>query len=198
VVLVLALVLSGGPAFLFHGRFGGSDTTSGRIDTWKQVATDWRHAGWAEKLFGDARTSRAVVTRINDGSPPQGPRRKLNTDNAAVGALRRGGVLGVLAFLVGLGLLVWHAVRGGWPLGRSGTGAPPAWFTIAALSAVPTIATEDWLLGGTNGGLWILLLAGEAYVVFGSGRPAGYGTVGAAGSGASSSAVTPALGGSPR
>ncbi len=25
------------------------------------------------------------------------------------------------------------------------------------------IATEDWLLGGTNGGLWILLLAGEAW-----------------------------------
>jgi hypothetical protein len=115
------------------------------------VATDWRHAGWAEKAFGDTRTSRAVVFRADDGAPPGAPRLKLNTDNAAVGALRHGGVLGVLAFLLGLALLIRHALR-----------RPPDWFTIAALAALPTIATEDWLLGGTNGGIWILLLAGEA------------------------------------
>ena len=103
--------------------------------------------------FGDARTSRAVVIRLNDGAPPQGPRMKLNTDNAAVGALRRGGVLGVLAFLLGLLLLVRNALRR----------PRAAWFVIAALAVLPTIATEDWLLGGTNGGLWILLLAGEAW-----------------------------------
>jgi len=127
------------------------------VDTWRQVATDWRLAGWAEKAFGDARTSRAVVIRLNDGAPPQGPRMKLNTDNAAVGALRRGGVFGVLAFLLGVALLAWHALRR--PRGRPRA----AWFVIAALAALPTIATEDWLLGGTNGGLWILLLAGEAW-----------------------------------
>jgi hypothetical protein len=153
VVLALVLVLSGGKGFLFRDRFGGNDVTSGRVDTWRQVATDWRHAGWAEKAFGDARTSRAVVIRLNDGAPPQGPRMKLNTDNAAVGALRRGGVLGVLAFLAGLALMLRNALRR--------PGAAP-WFVIAALAALPTIATEDWLLGGTNGGLWILLLAGEA------------------------------------
>jgi len=156
-VLALVLVLSGGQGFLFRDRFGGSDVTSGRVDTWKQVATDWQHAGWAEKLFGDARTARAVVTRTNDGRAPDAERRKLNTDNAAVGAFRRGGVLGALAFLLGLALLAWHAV-----FRRPGA----AWFTIAALGALPTIATEDWLLGGTNGVLWMLLLAGEAWVRF--------------------------------
>jgi hypothetical protein len=139
--------------------------TSGRVDTWRQVATDWQHAGWAEKMFGDARTSRAVVTRLNDGNPPNGPRLKLNTDNAAVGAFRRGGVLGLLTFLLGLGLLLRNALTGG-----SGRAPPAAWFTVAAVAALPTIATEDWLLGGTNGGLWILLLAGEAYQVYAAPR----------------------------
>lgn len=176
-VLAMVLVLSGGQGFLFKSRFGGADATSGRIDTWKQVITDWRHAGWAEKLFGDARTSRAVVTRANDGEPPGAPRRKLNTDNAAFGALRRGGVLGELAFLFGLALLLWHAIRA-----RPDRAPPATWFTIAALAAVPTIATEDWLLGGTNGVLWILLLAGEAYVV-----------VGAAGAGSSAATADPSL-----
>jgi hypothetical protein len=162
-VLALVLALSGGQGFLFQNRFGGAsgsaagtDVTSGRTATWKQVAGDWRHAGWAEKVFGDARTSRAVVIRTNDGMPAGAERAKLNTDNAAVGALRRGGVLGVLAFLVGLGLLLWHAVRR-----RADGTLPAAWFTIAAVAAVPTIASEDWLLGGTNGAVWLLLLAGE-------------------------------------
>ena len=73
-VLALVLVLSGGQGFLFRDRFGGTDVTSGRTDTWRQVATDWRHAGWAEKVFGDARTSRAVVFRADDGAPPGAPR----------------------------------------------------------------------------------------------------------------------------
>jgi O-Antigen ligase len=156
-VLAAVLVLSGGRGFLVQDRFGGGDVTSGRVDTWRQVATDWRDAGWAEKAFGDTRTSRAVVFRTDDGAPPGAPRLKLNTDNAAVGALRHGGVLGVLCFLLGLGLLVRHALRRG-----------SRWFTVAALAALPTIATEDWLLGGTNGGIWILLLAGEAWQVSGT------------------------------
>jgi hypothetical protein len=157
-VLTLVLILSGGVNFLVRDRFnpGGSDVTSGRVDTWRQVASDWQHAGWAEKLFGDARTSRAVVTRTNDGAPPEGPRRKLNTDNAAVGALRRGGVLGAAAFLIGLVLLLRHAA------GRAGPRGTTPWFGIAAVAVLPTIATEDWLLGGTNGAIWLLLLAGEA------------------------------------
>jgi hypothetical protein len=156
-VLALVVTLSGTQGFFFHSRFdappgASADVTSGRIDTWRQVAADWRHAGWAEKAFGDARTSRAVVVRTNDGAPPGTPHAKLNTDNAAVGALRRGGVFGVIAFLLGLVLLL-RRVRGP---------GVPAWFVVAAVGLVPTIATEDWMLGGTNGALWLLLLAGEA------------------------------------
>jgi hypothetical protein len=159
VVLALVVTLSGTQGFFFHSRFqvapgASADVTSGRTATWRQVADDWRHAGPAEKVFGDATTSRAVVVRTNDGAPPGTPHAKLNTDNAAVGALRRGGVLGVVAFLLGLVLLLRRAARR----------PAPAWFVIAAFGMVPTIATEDWMLGGTNGALWILLLAGEAGV----------------------------------
>jgi hypothetical protein len=173
VVLVLVLVASGG-SFLGLGRYNASDPTSGRVDTWKQVGVDWVHAGWAEKTFGDAQTSRAVVTR------PSSPGLKLTTDNAAVGALRRGGVLGVLAYLVGLALLLLHALPWGGRLPWSRLGLrwhsgcrqqrPAAWFTIAAVAVLPTMATADWVLGGTGGTVWIALLAAEAYALSTSGN----------------------------
>ncbi|GEM_PF-3400368 len=180
VVLALILVLSGGQGFLFQDRYSDAGLASGRTDTWRAVGVEWVHAGWAERLFGDARTSRAVVQRADDGTKPGEQRLKLTTDNAAVAALRRGGVLGVLAFGLGLALLLSHAwrgprVRAGEP-GPGGAGeptrvgrrCPPAWLTIAAVGSVPTIATADWLLGGTGGTLWILLLAGEAWLLFGN------------------------------
>lgn len=167
-VLAVVLALSGGRGFLFQSRFGGDDVTSGRTANWQQVWNDWRADGLAEKVFGDAKTSRGVVVR-------SGVDRKLNTDNAAIGAFRRGGVLGLLAFAVGLVLMLWHALlplrrrgpprRG--PLRRAATPASSAWFTVAAVAVVPTIATEDWLLGGTNGAIWLMLLAGEATVLWG-------------------------------
>ncbi len=162
VVIALAVGLSTQQGFFFNSRFtpppgGQSDITSGRIDTWRQVVTDWRHANLAEKALGDARTSRAVVVRTNDGAPPGKPHAKLNTDDAAVGALRRGGVLGVIAFFFGLVLLLRHA-----GIRRGVRVPPPAWFVILAIGMVPTILTEDWMLGGTNGALWILLLTGES------------------------------------
>src|SRR5439155_20891439 len=160
-VLALVLVLSGGRGFLFKARYGGDDPTSGRLQTWQQVGTEWAHAGWAEKLFGDAESSRAVVVRLDDGARPGEEHLKLNTDNAAVGAFRKGGVLGELAFLFGLALPLWHAVVGR----RRGGPAPPAWFTLAAVSSLATIPTADHLLGGTNGTLWILLLAGEVTLI---------------------------------
>jgi hypothetical protein len=40
---------------------------------------------------------------------------------------------------------------------------------VAAVGMVPTITTEDWMLGGTNGALWVLLLAGEAGVALTAG-----------------------------
>jgi energy-converting hydrogenase Eha subunit C len=166
VVLAAIFTIGGGSTFLFRDRFtdGGSDVTSGRTDTWRQVWVDWEHAGWAEKTFGDARTSRAVVHRDNDGAPLEGPRRDLNTDNAAVGAFRRGGALGAIGFLIGVALLLWHALRGLWyaVIRRRPDAAQPAlWFTVAAAAAVPTIMTEDWVIGGTNGAIWLVLLAGE-------------------------------------
>ncbi len=170
VVLALVFALSGGGGFLFKSRLSsangatGDDVTSGRLQTWQQVAEDWLHGGVVAKVFGDVTTSRGVVTRANDGAAPGAPRLKLNTDNAAVGAFRRGGVLGELAFLFGVGLLVLRAVRRRDP--STVDGQPRAWFTVAVLSAVPTVATEDWLLGGTNGALWLVLLAGETWLLF--------------------------------
>jgi hypothetical protein len=165
-VLALVLVLSGGQGFLFKARYGSSDLTSGRLDTWKQVGVDWVHGSVVEKLFGDTKTSRAVVHRANDGTKPGTKPVDLTTDNAAVGALRRGGVLGEIAFLLGLGLLLWHAWKGAGP-----DRAPPAWLTVAAVGSIPTIAVADWLLGGTGGTLWILLVAGEAWLVLSAAPP---------------------------
>ena len=189
IALALVLVCSHGEGFLFQSRYPDAGMTSGRTDTWKAVGVEWLHAGWPEKLLGDAHTTRAVVKRDNDGAAEGEKHLQLTTDNAAVGALRRGGVLGELAFLVGLALLLQHAVRG--PRTQAGTvrgpgtvrRAPPAWFTLAAVGSLPTIATADWLLGGTGGTLWILLLAGEAWLLLGThdaadhptGRPAATG-----------------------
>jgi hypothetical protein len=138
-------------------RYEGSGYASGRFDTWLQVFDDWRSAGVAEKLFGDATTTRAVVIREGPGPDVQ-----LTTDNAAVGALRRGGALGVVAFLLGLGLLLRHTFR------RD----TPAWYVVAVLASLPPIMTSDALLGGTGGTVWVLLLAGEAHRVFGRQEPA--------------------------
>ncbi|GAA3448796.1 hypothetical protein [Dactylosporangium matsuzakiense] len=169
VVIALVLTVGGGYQWVLKDRFADNpgDVTSGRTDTWRKVWVDWKHAGWAEKTFGDAKSSRAVVHRVDDGNPIEGPRRDLNTDNAAVGAFRRGGVLGALAFLLGLALLLWHAIR------RRVNGAmPAAWFTVGALAVVPTIATEDWLIGGTNGAIWLILTAGEALTLLQRDEPA--------------------------
>jgi hypothetical protein len=189
VALALVLVSAHGVQFLTQERYGASaGVTSGRLDTWKQVLTDWRDASIAEKAFGDARTVRSTVYREESGSDI-----KLTVDNAAFGALRHGGVVGVLAFLVGLGLLLWNVWRR-LPLGRASpepassadgpaengspadgsaergpTPAVPAWYVLAVVSALPTIATTEWLLGGTGGTMWILLVAGEA-VLFAGGN----------------------------
>ena len=182
-VLVGVLAASGGQKFLVQSRFeasSGADVTSGRLDTWGQVGRDWLHDGWAAKLLGNTDTSRAVVVRDDDPPGANGKRPGLNTDNAAVGAFRRGGVLGALAFAGGLLLLAYNLVLrrllarrisrssgSRWSRNDATAGRPaPAWLLVAAIGALPTIATEDWWLGGTNGGIWFLLLAGEAYLLW--------------------------------
>jgi hypothetical protein len=153
VVAALVIVAGSGTGFATTERYSSGGVTSGRTTTWDTVVTEFRAASWSDKVFGDSKTARAVVIRADTGPP--GSRPNLTTDNAAIGALRRGGLLGVGAFLFGLGLLLWHALRR----------PAPAWFTIAAAGAVPTIATADWLLGGTGGTLWIFLVAAEAWVL---------------------------------
>lgn len=130
-----------------EARYSDGGVTSGRWDTWRQVIVEWRRAGVTEKLFGDTTTTRAVVKRAGSGDDVQ-----LTTDNAAIGALRRGGALGVVGFAVGMGLLVRCAFR------RD----TPAWFVVVVLASLPPVMTSDALLGGTGGTVWVLLLAGEA------------------------------------
>ncbi len=162
--VLLPLVLTGviivgssGSGFLFASRYGGGDLTSGRTATWAQVFTDFRADSLPQQIFGDTRNVRGYVIRA-DSAPGATKLPQLTTDNAAVGALRRAGVAGVLAFLFGLVLLVRRALR---------RQAAP-WFTMAAIGALATIATSDWLLGNTGGTLWILLLAGESYALSGA------------------------------
>jgi hypothetical protein len=158
---------SGGLAFLTTSRYTGPttgtvDVTSGRSSTWSVVLDEFKADSVAEKLFGDAKNARATVTRIDTGANAQ-DRPKLTTDNSAVGALRRGGILGVAAYLIGLLLMVSHATLG--VRGRR----PQAWFAIAAIGSLTSIPFADWLLGGTGGTLWIYLLAGEAALLFSTG-----------------------------
>jgi hypothetical protein len=161
------LVASGGLDFLSANRYAAgyhvdgaysADVTSGRLETWHTVVSDFAAASLPEQLFGDATTARAVVVREDTG-PTQATRPKLTTDNALVGALRRGGVLGVVAFLGGLVVLGLRALRA---TPRRG---PPGWFTVTALASLATIGTANWLMGGPAGTLWILLVAGEAHLL---------------------------------
>jgi hypothetical protein len=151
VVAALVLVVSGGQGFLYKARYGDDDITSGRTETWSQVFSEWETASAGDKLFGDSATTRAVVKRDGNDLP---------TDNSAIGALRRGGVLGVLAFLLGLALLCWRALRSG-----------STWLRILVISFLPAIAVTDWFLGGVGGTLWIMLVAAEVPLLVAAGRP---------------------------
>jgi len=129
--------------------------TSGRVDTWKQVFDEFGSDPIVAKLFGNNADPRGAVVREDTG--PVGERPELTTDNSAIGALRRAGILGCVAFVFGLGLLLWRALRRG----------APAWFTITVVASLATIPWADWLLGGVGGTFWIFLLAAEAWIVFG-------------------------------
>ncbi|TQS46335.1 O-antigen ligase family protein [Cryptosporangium phraense] len=156
----------GGVSSLFQSRYQNTvttpvtdqsdtlDVTSGRLDTWRQVFDDFSADGVVAKVFGNNDDPRGAVVRESTGKV--GERPELTTDNSAIGALRRAGVLGCVAFVVGLGLMIWRSLRRG----------APAWFTIAAISSLATIPWADWLLGGLGGTFWIFLLAAEAWVVF--------------------------------
>ena len=153
-LLALGLVLVvNGPAFLVKERYGSdAGVSSGRVETWRQVASDWRGGSLTEKLLGNTRDARATVYRASSGTDI-----KLTVDNAPIAALRKAGVLGVLAFLAGLVLLLKN-------LWRYREKAPP-WLLVLVPAALASTLTNEWLLGGTGGTLWLLLLAGETTLV---------------------------------
>ncbi len=181
-VLPLALVVgvfvaAGGRDFVLAQRYGPAATkaastdpntaadnlttqsvSSGRIDNWSAMLRDWQHDTLLEKTFGNTDNTRGYLLR-QAASVKNQP--KLTPDNAGVAELRRGGVLGVLAFLVGFGLLFWRAFRRGSPL----------WWRLSVIGAFATVATSDQALGGTGTTLLLLLTAGEVTALAGlSGR----------------------------
>lgn len=144
------VLLVNGPSFLVKERYGDdAGVSSGRVETWRQVGADWRRDSLAEQLLGNTRDARATVYRASSGADI-----KLTVDNAPIAALRKAGVVGVVAFLAGLGLLLWQV----WRRRRD---APP-WLVVFLPGALVTMVTNEWLIGGTGGTLWLLLLAGEA------------------------------------
>ncbi|SHN36525.1 O-antigen ligase family protein [Cryptosporangium aurantiacum] len=166
VLVGMVFIGMGGVSSLFQSRYQDpgttpatenetADITSGRVDTWKQVIDEFEADAIVAKLFGNNSDPRGAVVREDTGVV--GERPELTTDNSAIGALRRAGILGCIAFLFGLGLLLWRALRRG----------VPAWFTIAVVASLATIPWADWLLGGVGGTFWIFLLAAEAWIVLG-------------------------------
>ncbi|MFB9316678.1 O-antigen ligase family protein [Cryptosporangium minutisporangium] len=166
VLVGMVFIGMGGVSSLFQSRYQNTvttpttedetaDITSGRFDTWKQVIDEFESDAIVAKVFGNNSDPRGAVVREDTGA--EGERPELTTDNSAIGALRRAGILGCVAFLFGLGLLLWRAVRRG----------VPAWFTITVVASLATIPWADWLLGGVGGTFWIFLLAAEAWIVLG-------------------------------
>ncbi len=171
-LLAVAIILgSGGIHFLSQQRYGSgtsetaaSAITSGRSSTWSVAWSEFKQDGISQKLLGDAKYVRGYVLR-KDSSQNGLKQPQLTTDDALVGSSRRGGILGGLAFVIGLLLMIWRSLFGV----RRGSGRrrAPVWFTLAASCSFITIATADWLLGGTGGTLWVFLMAGEAFLLFG-------------------------------
>jgi hypothetical protein len=161
----------GGMAFLTADRYDNQgDPTSGRTQTWAQVFREFKADDVAEKLFGDAKYARAYIVRDDAVKRPGVKPPNLTIDNDPISALRHGGILGELAFWFGFGLIAWHSIKGaGSPNGKRVT--PPAWFTISVIGSIATMATAEWLLGGTGGTLWIFLVGAEAYILSVAARP---------------------------
>ena len=113
VVLATVFTIGGGSDFLFRDRFTAAAVTSPAA-----APTPGVRCGSTGSTPAGRRSPSATRRPPGPWSPRQrrrpdeGPRRELNTDNAAVGAFRRGGVLGAIGFLFGVALLLWHALRG--------------------------------------------------------------------------------------
>ncbi len=121
--------------------------SSGRTDNWSAMFRDWRHDSVLEKAFGTSITR--VATCCQPASVTSQP--KLTADNAGISELRRSGVLGVLAFLLGFVLLFCRTFRR----------HAPVWWRLSVVGTFATVATSDQALGGTGATLLLLLTAGE-------------------------------------
>jgi hypothetical protein len=175
VVVAVVLVSLGGSGFLFKERYSNDTAeqetaededvpallraSSGRSGLWTLIGKEWYYDSIVEKAAGNADNARGYILRYgwdyDDGPAPSwfNNQPKLTADNAPVGALRRSGVLGVVALLLGLGLVLWRAVRRGAPI----------WFTVTAIGMLASILTEDEVLNTAPG--WAILVAGEVLVL---------------------------------
>ncbi|MFD0557447.1 O-antigen ligase-like membrane protein [Stackebrandtia endophytica] len=162
--------VSGGVDLMLKDRYENPEASgggfinrllSGRVDIWEDILTDYASGSATEWLLGDTANARGVYYSITDPEHPEfDTQAKHTADNALVGALYRGGVVGLVGYLVGLFLLLWHCARRDAPLW--------VWLTVAAL--LVTGVTEDEI--AQTAPAWLMLAAAEiAAVAAVRGRP---------------------------
>jgi hypothetical protein len=165
---LLVLAASGGTGLLTKSRYGAQQSDgyadsvlSGRAHTWGVVVDDFRDAPIVEKIFGTADNSRGYMLAIKDKTNPHyAEQPKLTADNGPLGALHRGGLLSLAAFVVGAVLVLWRSLRRGLPL----------WVPVVTVAMLATAATEDEITGTTPA--WIIVALAELFVLYLAGRGA--------------------------
>jgi hypothetical protein len=141
------------PAQQEESRRNVNAALSGRADVWGMIFADFRRDTVVEKLFGNTDFPRGEIHRYRDPADPRSAgQAELSADNVAVGALRRGGVVGLVLILVGAGLVLWRVFRRG----------APVWIPVLVLAGLASVISEDELVGTTP--LWTLVFAGEIWM----------------------------------
>ncbi|MGH3712074.1 MAG: O-antigen ligase family protein [Micromonosporaceae bacterium] len=166
-VTMIVFVAAGGTDMLFKQRYAKPEAEaekqeagrnvslalSGRTEIWGMIFRDFKSDTVVEKLFGNADHPRGEILRYQDPNHPGYEKQaELSADNVLVGALRRGGIAGVMAVLAGLVLVVWRATRRGSPI----------WIPMVTFAGLASMISEDELVGTTP--LWMLVLAGEVWM----------------------------------
>jgi hypothetical protein len=141
------------PAQQEESRRNVNAALSGRADVWGMIFTDFRRDSVVEKALGNTDFPRGEIHRYRDPSDPRyAGQAELSADNVAVGALRRGGAVGLLLILAGVGLVLWRVFRRGVPI----------WIPVLVLAGLASVISEDELVGTTP--LWTLVFAGEVWM----------------------------------
>ncbi len=165
---LLVFVAAGGSDMLFKDRYhndrdrravsadAGRDMNaalSGRIEIWGMILADFGRDSTAEKVFGNADYPRGEILRHRDPSHQRyHTQPELSADNVLVGALRRGGAVGLTIIIIGGLVVLRRATRNGAPM----------WVTVVTLAAGASLISEDELVGTTP--LWMLVFAGEVWI----------------------------------